>query len=431
MAQILKIVLIVTLFFNFALPKAGTKIGTIPVYVALIPLLLLFLPLLFIKTIEKKDANDQRLVLIFFISFIALSVMNFIVFQPVLGLFTLIGNNLPFIIALTAIFFIFLFDIIPLKSETFLKILIISASVVIGYALIQKIFGEINVIIPGITFNYDEASRLIGSTHNYRWDKSNYLPSIDYLKVASTYQNGNLFGVNLVLFFWLAFAALWANKKLWTNIFAVLLFIGFSIACVFTASGTVYIGYMASVGMLYIYILMGIIRSKRANKIREIIMMAAIPLVFVGGIIVLTQFSPEFKTLIFERLVGRNLLGNERFSNFAPYLTYLWEKKLVFQFLFGSLFDPVRLGGAYEITLTAIFMNFGILFTLFFTGVIFHFLSRIQFALYSFGIWAYVIMSFIDGAFWLPPTPFTFFILLGYCMNLSKQEKHNTIANHQ
>lgn len=77
-------------------------------------------------------------------------------------------------------------------SRTVLRIILVSLFIVCLYGLAQRIFGHYKVMIPGITISYSDA--MIPNV----FESKNNLTAIG-LKVTSTFQNGNLYGVFLVL----------------------------------------------------------------------------------------------------------------------------------------------------------------------------------------------------------------------------------------
>ncbi len=194
----------------------------------------------------------------------------------------------------------------------------------------------------------------------------------------------------------------------------------YSIICLLTASGTVIIGMFFSLFLLYCLNLRDIYVSKDAKKVRKLILYIAAPIIVILCFIIFINIVPFFKGLLNERLLNRNLINNERIVFISNYLNYLWSEKSLFKFLFGSFFqNPINTSG-YEITIAHIFINSGILFALFFIFYMITFIKKLKFSIYNIGIFSYLAASFIDGGFWLPPTPFSFFILLGFSLYLLK-----------
>ncbi|WP_163313918.1 hypothetical protein, partial [Klebsiella aerogenes] len=100
------------------------------------------------------------------------------------------------------------------------------------YALMQKIIGDYTVVIPGITANFQDAV-----TPNFLADKNNMIWGIHYLKATSTYQNGNVFGANLLL---IGFAVIANLRNELKGTIVPLSLLG--VVVLLTASASIYLG---------------------------------------------------------------------------------------------------------------------------------------------------------------------------------------------
>ncbi len=422
MPRLLRILTIIFLFLNFALPKAGTKIGNFPLYLSALLTILVFLPLTFYRTVKNYREREERSTLIYFISFLLVFALDIIlqgVPSPASAIF---DSYLPYFIALSSVFLIFTAKYTGIKAEDFKFIILCSFFILTIYGLVQKIFGDMNTIIPGITFNYSEAINISPKQSLNVWAKHNFVEGLNYLKLSSTYQNGNLFGVNYILISWFAFYFLKESKGwlLKTVYYAsILLYI---IICFLTASATVYIGLIVSLSLLFILTVIDIIKSGDRNKKIKITALIAVPALLLITAILIINNVRVFHSLLFNRFLGRNFLGNERVTDFLSYIKYLIENKGLLQFLFGSFFKNPNNTGGYEITLVYVFVNSGIIFTFLFISYIFIFMKKLKFSLYNIGIFSYLAASFIDGGFWLPPTAFSFFTLIGISLYILRKQ---------
>ncbi len=200
MAHFIKILTILLLFLNFVLPKAGTKIGSFPLYISLILTVLIFLPLTFYKTVRNYKEKEEKFTLIYFGIFSLLFCFSFIFIKEItIGNFT--ENYLPYFLSLSGIFLIFTAKYYPLDLKVFKNIMLASFFILTIYSYIQKIFGEYNTIIPGITFNFADGINIHSAQDLRILGKYNFNPNLNYFKLFSTYQNGNLFGVNYIMIF--------------------------------------------------------------------------------------------------------------------------------------------------------------------------------------------------------------------------------------
>ncbi len=408
------------LFFNLSLPKAGTKIGHFPLYISVIITLIIILPLMFYKSLKNYRAKEEKLALIY-IGFLALVSLFGLTFEnnPNIQFSSFISELcLPYLTAMASVFLIFTAKYSGIDMKIFKYVILTSFFLLTVYGLIQKIFGDMNTIIPGITFNYAESIGLHSDSPLNYWAKHNYNEALKYIKLSSTYQNGNLFGVNYIMLSWFAFYFLKEGKKLFSRIIFYSSIIVYIVISILTASATVYIGAALSLILLYCRSFIDLYSSGRKNKKTLIALFIIVPAVLLIFSFIVFNYVGAFHSLLTNRLLGRDLLGNERVTYFMGYIKYLEENKGILKFLFGSFFTNPPNTGGFEITLIYIFVNSGILFALFFVFFIFAFARKLKFTVYNIGIFSYIVMSFFDGGFWLPPTPFSFFTLLGMSIYL-------------
>ncbi len=420
MGKPVELIILLFLFFNFALPKAGTKIEGFPLYISLFLSFFIILPLILFHYIKIIKNKEEKISLIYSAILIIILFIEILFYKPdSIDANLIINYYLPFIVSLISIFFIFLAKYYPLKSNQFRNVIIVSFAIISIYGIVQKVFGDFKTIIPGITFNYSEAVTIDLSM----LDKNNIVDTLQYYKLSSTYQNGNLFGVNYIMISWFAFYFLKSNfqksnlqsyKSFRMHIFFYISMITYICVCLLTGSATVYIGMFTSLVLLYFNSTYEISFSAGKKRSNQLLLLIIIPSIIIAGLIIVLNFFPELRDLINQRLLKRNLLANDRIKYLLLYLHYLWDNKLIFQFLFGTLFDAKRVGFAYEITLASVFLNFGLIFTVFFVYYIFNFIKKLKLTVYNIGIFSYILVSFLDGGFWLPPTPISFFTLLGF-----------------
>ncbi len=408
------VITILYLFFNLALPKAGTKIGYLPLYVSLIITLCVVFPVILHNFIKYFRAKQERVLAVYLFSFIFVWIIDFTVYPKPANFNYIITDQLPFFFGIISAFFFLFPKYIPVKLKLFRNIILVCFFLVTIYGFIQKIFGDIRTLIPGITYNYAETIRFKDNNSPNIWAKHNYIESNGWLKLASTYQNGNLFGVNYLMMAWFALYFLSLNKKILSRILFYLSFAAFLAICIMTASSTVYIGLLFSLLLYYIYLIIQIYKSDEKRKALKIFFFISIPVILVIGLFIIMNSSRNMQILLNQKLLQRNFLGDNRVTIFYSYCRYLWENKLIYKFLFGSYFITPSGMGAYEIVPANIFVNFGILFTGVFVFFIWYIMKNLKFTIYNIGLFTYILASFMDGGFWLPPTPFNFFSLIGF-----------------
>jgi hypothetical protein len=183
-------------------------------------------------------------------------------------------------------------------------------------------------------------------------------------------------------------------------------------------------GLFASLILFFILTIIEIKNSETNKKGLKIAALVAAPVFLLLAAILAFSDIKIFHAMIESKLIGRNLLANERIWFFMNYLQYIAGQNGLFHFLFGCFFTNPQNTGGYEITVLYILANSGIIFTLIFVCFIFLFVKRLKFSIFNIGIFSYLAVSFIDGGFWLNPTSFSFFTLLGVSLYiLQKGEK--------
>ncbi|MGA2141001.1 MAG: hypothetical protein ABSG94_01135 [Brevinematales bacterium] len=412
------------MFMNFVLPKAGTKIDNIPVYISVLLSILVFIPFTFCLTVRHFRERDERSALVYYASFLLFFLLGLIIQGHFAFTANVFYSYFPYFIALSSVFLIFTAKYIEIKPSQIKFLILCSFYLLTIYGLIQKIFGDFNTLIPGITYNYSDAIKLNPHAGLEVWGKSNYVIPLHYLKLSSTYQNGNLFGVNYIMISWFAFYFLRSLRGLSGRLLyysSILLYI---VICFLTASETVYMGLFASLILFFILTIIEIKNSETNKKGLKIAALAAAPVFLLLAAVLAFSDIKIFHAMIESKLIGRNLLANERIWFFMNYMQYIAGQNGLFHFLFGCFFTNPQNTGGYEITFLYILANSGIIFTLIFVCFIFLFVKRLKFSIFNIGIFSYLAVSFIDGGFWLNPTAFSFFTLLGVSLYiLQKGEK--------
>lgn len=383
------------LFITFALPKAGAKIGGFPLYVSLISSFYFMVSgLIFVL----KRKTDLLFVLLAFSLICIMFLFNQLSFA---GADYYRNGYLGFasVIAYITSFFSFLcyYGALKIKNaEEWKKHIAVIFYLLVIYALMQKIFGDYNVTIPGITANYQDAM-----THDFLAGKNNMIWGIGYLKATSTYQNGNLFGANLLLIGYTVIA----NKRSENEkIMVPMAFL--CIVVLLTASVSIYLGLI--IGCLWMFF------TSKDNSGSTVVMFWFGVLVL--AVILMVMFSTDniFLTIIQERLFNRDLSeGSGRIEKIKEYISLVGDNPWVL--VNGMLFYSKEFEEAYEVLPVAILQILGLPILIFYILFVVSKLKLIVKSPYILPFIAYFSASLSDGAYWLPPTATNLFILLGLC----------------
>lgn len=387
------------LLFSFVFPKAGTKLnGIIPLYISTI-MAILYFPFLLIQVLKRfKKPMEIGYILIL------ISLLMSILVNIIRGDFSFTAIDFSFIVSIFFLIYYFFVDYSKINIFLILNIIKYGVIFLIIYSILQKVFGEYNVVLPGLTADYYDAS-----IPDFLAKKDNMIWGLNYLKLVGTYQNGNLFGANFILLFWFFFYQL--KSKITKNI-SLIFYILISFA---TASTTIIMGCIVSL------ILLLVINRDRISFQQLIIFF----MFFIISVILFLYIYYSYElifNLINDRFLERDYSsGGGRIVPLFNYLYYLYHNQDILSIFFGSIFLDTK-GGAYEMLFPAIFFKFG-LFGLI-TVIIFLILvyKRIKLRVYSIGLYSYLFYSLSDGAFWLPPTSINYAILLGLAAYLSKNE---------
>ena len=264
-AKVLFNLLIITIFFNVWFPKAGIKLAGIPLTVGNVFLGLTFV-LWFLLKIRDRKIKITKL------GFIIISGTFYFILKYILivSKFSNIAAYMTYIIPLIIypLMFFLTADIIDSKekADKVFKVIYYGFMFLCFYSLLQFFFGIEKTAIPGLTVNLTDY-RTMGS----QWflQKSNGV-DVSSAKIVSTYQNGNLLGINLLLLYPIIYLALKKKDKGFEVMFSLILFIG----CTFlTLSRTAWLG-------IVLFIFFGILferdRTKKSFLVRFLLIILCI-----------------------------------------------------------------------------------------------------------------------------------------------------------
>lgn len=180
---------LLVVFITLVIPKAGDKVAGVPLTLASLMFALLLLWAVPVLVKRKIPMTDKGYLL-----YISLVLLPWLISGAGIGAFARIV--LPLFVPLAIYYWInpITQNLITDGNKLYRLVkLVAAANIIIAfYGFIQLIFGHYQTIIPGITMSYTDAV-----TPEIFYLKSNQIG--ESYKVTSTYQNGNLFGTNLVM----------------------------------------------------------------------------------------------------------------------------------------------------------------------------------------------------------------------------------------
>lgn len=312
-----------------------------------------------------------------------------------------IGYVLPIIIPAFSVVFICFFN----KKNIYCYINILSYAfwILTLYGISQKIFGDYNVVIPGLTANYSEALQpnFLAGKHNMVW-------ALNYLKLTSTYQNGNLFGVNYIIISWLYIVIRYKKQKSTTGYILLS-----ALIAVMTASASVVIGYFFS-----LFLFMFSSRNKGFNLYKIVALFFTLFVAIGVGVFLIEYHGDSIYKFILARFLNRDYSqAGGRTLGLIYYINVIDKNPLYL--LSGGLFIPDVHSTIYEMTLPSFLQFFGIIPTILIVFIMYKYMLSIKGFIFKIPFLGYLIASISDGGFWLPPTAILLFLSLSFAIKWS------------
>lgn len=385
-----------TLFFSVWFPKAGLKAGDLPLTVGnlLFGLLLLVCGTAFV--------GGRRIASTPLTAAVAVSVGYFAIRTLYAGI-----SGEPFVqylvsLALAPLAFLAMTNIVTTSRQFRIlsRILVWGVFFLCAYALLQTALGINGVAVPGLTVNATDYA----SGSDWYLQKNNRVG--DSNKIPSTFQNGNLFGVNLVLIFPLAYELMSRRMK-------PIGLIAFSVAIVLTLSRSAWLGLAVFLLLRFVF-----------TRVKSPIALLPRALAVVGLVAVVPIFANLFPQVA-GRMFGSDFSDLTRLAGRTPALEELLNTTLgnPLALIFGPYGLTPFSGTAYEMTYFAIYMVAGAIGVVLFIGLLFrsfNALGRVKASSPSvirgvrLSIVCYGITAFIEGGLWLPPTAVLLWLVIGF-----------------
>lgn len=391
----------VMLFFNIWFPKSGIKISGIPLTIGNL-LVFVLLTLQFVRVIKNGFTKNKTLFLISLCAYYFF--IRLVMITPYENGISL-GTTFGFIIPLVIYPYVYFAstDIISTKErlDIILKITTYGVVFVLVYGLLQFIFGIEQIQIKGLTVNWMDA------VPNWPFLKSNGFMNVN--KIVSTYQNGNIFGINLLFLFPIVFEYVYNRRK---NI-AFTLLILYVLVGFLTLSRSVWLG-------IVLYLVFKFVLSNKNNTIFKKVVISSLSILILYIAFTNVPYLSQRMVSDTSELVS----ASGRYDIGVKLIQDSWNNGILAT-IFG-MFGLYHIEqGAYEQTFLAVFMTGGIiglvLWLLPFGHFLFKFKHRTnsiqQGVFFGFVVWS--IVSCIEGAYWLPPTACNLFFVLSL-YNISK-----------
>lgn len=400
------LILLITVFINVTIPKAGIKLGGIPLTVGNVFLLLL-IGLWFCYVLWKRSfvlSRAEIMVVISILYWIGRFLLVFIFGRESFG--SMVGYMVPVVIYPFTFLCINYFITEKSQIDTILKMLFWGTSIVFVFGFLQAAFGITKFSIPGITVNYSD---YIASENWYAEKYNGVQEGVTYAKTVSTYQNGNLLGVNVLLFVPMVYESI--KKK---NIRRIYLLV-FTLFCLLTGSKTCWVGIV-----LYLFIkALPYLNRKWMSKRKVQVACFAVGAIPVIAIMFLNtfpqiveRFQDSFTLANIDDLSGRAVSMNELIDYFAQNVQWI---------LTGPYGLTSYWGSSYEMTYFCILMVGGLFGLIAFLGPIIFIVvkyilpvmtrSRVLIGVVE-GVLVYLIVAYVEGALWLPPTAINIWMVL-------------------
>ena len=405
------VLLLITVFVNVAFPKAGIKLGGIPLTVGNVFLILTILVWITYVLYRKGFRFSKAEVLVVVSCMYWASRLLIAVCGGRIAFGEWAGYFVPTVVY-PFTFLVFNYFIIDKKQlDLICKMLFWASIIVYVFGFLQAIFGIDRFSIPGLTVNLTDYL----SSDNWYAEKYNGVQEgVDYAKTVSTYQNGNLLGVNIMLFGPLVYENIQDSRK---RHFYLLIFAMF---CLLTGSKTCWVG-------LFIYLCFkgAPILNKKVTKRKTIMLIGLVMLLLpVAAVIffsmfpqVIQRFQDSFTLKNIDDLSGRSDSMNALIDFFVHKTEWL---------LVGPYGLTKYWGSSYEMTYFCMLMIGGLFGVFAFVVPIFYVLfkyifryrkeNKVLVGIFD-GVLVYMIMAYVEGAFWLPPTAINIWMVLALGYN--------------
>lgn len=299
------------------------------------------------------------------------------------------------------------------QLEYVINIIYICVLIVLIYACLQYFVGIGTVQIPGITVNFSDY--LVAPSG--WWRKKANAVSVNNSKIISTYQNGNLFGVNMSLLFPIVNAIPYKNK--------FLQYIGLGMFCFCSLVS----GSRAFLFAMCFYVFILLIQALKEGKIRKKSFIYGILFILIAITLLyrIINSGNDYVQRVVEVMNWDSLSNaSNRVPKIQEYLMWLFSGKKSFLHFFIGSFGMNHLGEAYEMLWAGVFIFGGIIGVFIFYIPFIRIMNMMNYlketdvigkGLFN-GVLVYLFISMVEGAFWLLPTAINVWMVIGFCYKL-------------
>lgn len=413
--------LLITIFWNIWFPKAGIKIGGIPFTLGNVVFAITFILWVGQKIKKGKISKIPLAGMIFIGIFYFFLKYLYLFLIKNIALNSIIGYIIP--LCIYPLIFLVTYDLIDNKAklDKILKVIIWGFFFLCIYAILQYIFKIETVAIPGLTVNltdYQEFGPLWYMTKANGTD-------INSAKIVGTYQNGNLFGISLLLIYPIVFYFYRYTNQIKKQIISLVLFI---LTVFLTLSRSCWLG-------IILFIFLGVLMDKDKTK-KSILLKFIILILFILSIIAVFELFP----VVAERFFGTSnwLSMSGRTDGLIEVFNSLKYSNNILAYLIGPYGIAPFSGLAYEMLPLSVFVQTGLIGVVLLYLVFFSFFKLIKSNNYipkaiSLAIIIWLIVSLIEGGYWLPPAALNIFMIMALGLKTKKlliqEEKVYEISN--
>lgn len=405
---------LITMFINLAFPKAGIKLAGIPLTVG--NMFFVFTFVFWLGKIVRNNKLRSSKVHIIIVIFMLYCFLKYtIAFKyDVTDISTLAVTFVP--ADIYPLSFFLTYDMVNSeeRKKRLIRIVEISFYIITIYSIIQLIFGIGNVDIPGITVNYSD---YVDMGQNWYMKKSNGT-SEEVLKMVSTYQNGNLFGIGLLIIYPMLFNYYCMKENTKKKIISLILFIVSIFICLSRAA------WFGLALFMFIVILNGKSKNYKALMGKIVLLFSICALVVLGISKIPSVYSRLQESDSIEKV--SSMAGRK--DGMMVFLDNYVELTEPLAIIFGPTgIHPIE-GLAYELTPISIINFLGALGLIIWLYVFIKIYTAIdkennETKIYSQTLVIWFITGCIEGGYWLPPTVLNLFMVLGLGIAISNMNE--------
>lgn len=399
--------LVITVFFNIWFPKAGIKLAGIPLTVGNVFFLLLLVLWLGTVVLRRNSIRFPKPALVLLISVIYFIFKYSYIILSSGKYASSVTYIIPLILYPAGL--LIAYDILTdnYRKKVIVNVIKYGFYFLCFYALLQFVVGIGNCDIPGLTVNLSDF-REMGP--QWYMKKSNGTDEAN-AKIVSTYQNGNLFGINLIFIYSLIYYYLKHEHKEKELIFSLILFI----FCTFlTLSRTCWLG-------IVLFIFLEIIMKREKNK-SSIIRKGIILFFCVISLFLVFNYMPSVTNRLLDTDKDGWISMSGRTEGLINVINCIIENGNPFLVIMSILIGPKGLisywGVAFEMFPTSLFAQTGIMgMVLIYAFYIYTIVELDKNKYISGGIRSsliiWLLIGIIECGYWLPPTALNIFLLVG------------------